>query len=213
MLDLFELHSYFLKPSKCAFKQDHVTFLGFQIHAGCARIDPVKMDGICMWPKIFKNKKEIHQFLGVVGYQRPFIRNFAKLTLALTELLKDDTPWSWGDDQTLAVQLLKKAVCNDPELVALDLSKPFELQTDVSAFALGATLFQLDDRGKKHMVGAASRTLTETEWNYNVWDREFMGFVYSLLHWRHLLAGTALPVQVFVDNANLTHYRHPQKIN
>src|SRR5579863_8511913 len=27
MLDLFELHSYFLKPSKCAFEQDHVTFL------------------------------------------------------------------------------------------------------------------------------------------------------------------------------------------
>src|SRR5579863_570393 len=40
-----------------------------------------------------------------------------------------------------------------------------------------------------------------------------MGFVYSLLYWWHLLAGTSLPVQVFVDHANLTHYRHPQKIN
>src|SRR5579863_7535864 len=86
MLDLFELHSYFLKPSKCAFEQDHVTFLGFHIHAGCARIDPVKMDGIRMWPEVFKNKKEICQFLGVVGYQQPFIRNFANLALALTKL-------------------------------------------------------------------------------------------------------------------------------
>src|SRR5579863_5958701 len=40
-----------------------------------------------------------------------------------------------------------------------------------------------------------------------------MGFVYSLLHQRHLLAGTTILVQVFVDHANLTHYRHPQKIN
>src|SRR5579863_7708577 len=63
------------------------------------------------------------------------------------------------------------------------------------------------------MVGAASRTLTETERNYDVWDREFMGFVYGLLHWQHLLAGTTIPVQVFVDHANLTHYHHPQKIN
>src|SRR5579863_6889507 len=63
------------------------------------------------------------------------------------------------------------------------------------------------------MVGAASRTLTETERNYDVWDREFMGFVYGLLHWCHLLTGTTLPVQVFVDHANLTHYHHPQKIN
>src|SRR5579863_3691849 len=213
MLDLFELHSYFLKPSKCAFEQDHVTFLGFQIHTGCAWINLVKMDGIWTWPEIFKSKKEIRQFLGVVGYQCPFIRNFAKLALALTTLLKDDTPWPWGEEQTLAVQLLKKAVCDDPELVAPDLSKPFELQTDASAFALGATLFQLDDWGKKHMVGAASHTLTETERNYDVWDREFMGFVYSLLHWWHLLAGTTLPVQVFINHVNLTHYCHPQKIN
>src|SRR5579863_10003312 len=71
MLDRFELHSYCLKPSKCAFEQDHVTFLGFQIRAGCAQIDPVKTDGIWMWPEVFKNKKEIRQFLGVVGYQRP----------------------------------------------------------------------------------------------------------------------------------------------
>ena len=133
MLDLFELHSYFLKPSKCAFEQDHVTFLGFQIHAGCAQIDPVKMDGIRMWPEVFKNKKEVCQFLGVIGYQRPFIRNFTKLTLALTKLLKDDTPWSWGEEQTLAVQMLKKAVYDDPKLVALDLAKPFKLQMDASA--------------------------------------------------------------------------------
>src|SRR5579863_8678249 len=85
----------------------------------------------------------------------------------------------------------------------------FELQTDASTFALGATLFQLDDHSKKHMVGAASQTLTETEQNYDVWDREFMGFIYGLLHWRHLLAGTTVPVQVFVDHANLTHYCHP----
>jgi hypothetical protein len=39
-----------------------------------------------------------------------------------------------------------------------------------------------------------------------------MGFIYGLNHWRHLLAGTSLPVQVFVDHANLTYYRHPQKI-
>jgi hypothetical protein len=52
----------------------------------------------------------------------------------------------------------------------------------------------------------------ETEQNYDVWDCEFMGFVFGLNHWKHLLAGTLLPVQVFVDHTNLTYYRHPQKI-
>jgi hypothetical protein len=39
-----------------------------------------------------------------------------------------------------------------------------------------------------------------------------MGFIFGLNHWKHLLAGMLLPVQVFVDHVNLTYYRHPQKI-
>ncbi len=33
------------------------------------------------------------------------------------------------------------------------------------------------------------------------------------MYWHHLLSGTKHPVQVFVDHANLLHYRHPQKVN
>jgi hypothetical protein len=50
-LDLLEKHSYFLKVSKCVFEQDHIDFLGFQICAGCAQIDPIKLEGISQWPK------------------------------------------------------------------------------------------------------------------------------------------------------------------
>ena len=140
ILELFELHSYFLKLSKCIFEQDHIDFLGFQIHAGCARIDPVRIDSIRQWPEDLKNKKEICQFLGVMGYQCPFIVNFAKLALPLTHLLKD-IPWTYGKEQQKSVQALKSAICDDPELVALDTEKDFELQTDASDFALGAVLF------------------------------------------------------------------------
>ena len=167
VLELFELHLYFLKPSKCVFEQDHIDFLGFQIHAGCACIDPVKIDGIKHWPEDLKSKKEICQFLRVVGYQRPFIANFAKLTLPLTHLLKDML-WSYGEEQWKSVRNLKNAMCNDPELVAPDTEKDFELQTDASDFALGAVLFQHDEQGKKQMIGAVSRTLTDAERNYDI---------------------------------------------
>ena len=155
ILELFELHLYFLKPSKCMFEKDHIDFLGFQICAGCTHIDPVKIDGIKQWPEELKSKKEIRQFLGVVGYQRPFIANFAKLALPLTHLLKD-VPWSYGEEQQKSVQALKSAVCDDPELVAPDTEKDFELQTDASDFALGVVLFQHDEWGKKWMIGAIS---------------------------------------------------------
>jgi hypothetical protein len=62
-------------------------------------------------------------------------------------------------------------------------------------------------------VGHASRTLTAAEWNYDIWDREFLGIIFGLTYWRHLLSGTKHPVKVFTDHANLLHYRHPQKVN
>jgi len=58
-LDLLEKHLYFLKASKSVFEKDHINFLGFQVTAGCAQIDPIKIDGINSWPEDLKSKKEI----------------------------------------------------------------------------------------------------------------------------------------------------------
>jgi hypothetical protein len=51
---------------------------------------------------------------------------------------------------------LKQAIIRNPKLHPPDLTKQFELQTDASAYALGATLFQKDEWGKKLMIGVAS---------------------------------------------------------
>jgi hypothetical protein len=108
--------------------------------------------------------------------------------------LKNETQFVWTDEQCEAIRALKRAIAHNPKLHPPDLVKQFKLHTNTSAFALGATLFQQDERGKKLMIGAALRKLTETERNYDVWDREFMGFVFGLNHWKHLLAGTHIPV-------------------
>lgn len=129
-----------------------------------------------------------------MGYQRSFIENYANIVQPLTKLLKNDAKFVWTSDQTNAIQVLKAAIAANPKLHPLNPDKPYKLQTDTSAFTLGATLFQKDKCGKKLIIGAASRTLTETEWNYDVWDWEFMGFIYGLTHWKHLLVGTCLPI-------------------
>jgi hypothetical protein len=43
---------------------------------------------------------------------------------------------------------LIKQVVQDPILIAPNEDKPFELETDASAYAVGAALFQKDERGK-----------------------------------------------------------------
>jgi hypothetical protein len=92
-------------------------------------------------------------------------------------------------------------------------NKPFELEVNASQYALGAVLFQRDERGKRRAIGYASRTLNKAERNYDIWDREFTALVFGLEQWKPLLAHTAIPVMVFLDHANLAYYRHPQKIN
>jgi hypothetical protein len=79
LLDLFEQHSYFLKPSKCVFEQPEVDFLDIRLGHGEITIDPSKIMGISKWPSILKNIKEVRSTLGVLGFQRPFIPGFASI--------------------------------------------------------------------------------------------------------------------------------------
>jgi hypothetical protein len=51
LLNIFEEHSYFLKPSKCIFKQPEVDFLGVRLGHGQITIDPSKITGIKDWPR------------------------------------------------------------------------------------------------------------------------------------------------------------------
>jgi hypothetical protein len=212
-LNILERHSYFLKVSKCEFEKDNMEFLGFLVGNGTVRIDPTKIGGITNWPRQLHSVKEVRQILGVLGYQRAFIQDYAKLAKPLNDLLKKGIKFNWTKECEEALDALIKQVAQDPVLIAPNEDEPFELETDASAYAVGAALFQKDERGKRKAIGYASKTLIAAERNYDIWDREFLGLIFGLTHWRHLLSGTKYPVKVFVDHANLLHYRHPQKVN
>ena len=75
-LTILEKHSYFLKVLKCEFKKPDMEFLGFKVGQGTVQIDPSKIGGISDWPQELKFVKEVHQILGVLGYQRAFIQDY-----------------------------------------------------------------------------------------------------------------------------------------
>jgi hypothetical protein len=85
-LDCMEECSYFLKPSKCVFEQNSINILGWIVGQGQVRIDPAKMKGLSEWPRELKMVHDIRQILGLLGYQRPFIRGFAEIARPLTNL-------------------------------------------------------------------------------------------------------------------------------
>jgi hypothetical protein len=87
-LTILEKHSYFLKVLKCEFKKPNMEFLRFKVGQGTVRIDPSKIGGISDWPRELKSVKEVRQILGVLGYQRAFIQDYARLAKPLHDLLK-----------------------------------------------------------------------------------------------------------------------------
>jgi hypothetical protein len=73
---LWENH-LFLQPQKCLVEAEEMNFLGMHLNHYSITIDPTKVKGLTEWPRELKKIKEIHKVLGVLGYQCPFIPNFA----------------------------------------------------------------------------------------------------------------------------------------
>ena len=92
-----------------------------------------------------------------------------------------------------------------------DQTKPFQIETDASKYASRAVLTQTDMNGEQHLI--ASKTFTETERNYDVYDRELLAIIRALTEWRHYIQGTNHTTTVYSDHKNLTYFQSTQNLN
>ena len=109
----------------------------------------------------------------------------------LLDLTKQATPWHWEEPQQWAFETLKARMCAKPVLQQLDFKKVFFLQTDASAYGIGAVLSQEggmmtssspNSKPQRHPIAYYSNTFTPTEQNYDIYEREFLGVVKALEH-------------------------------
>jgi hypothetical protein len=98
-------------------------------------------------------------------------------------------------------------------LATIDYNRPFTLQTDASAFAIGATLTQKQEDGTEKPVAFFSASLQPAEINYDIFDRELLAIVKSFRHWRQHLLGARHQITVLTDHNNLSYFREPHKIS
>ncbi|CAM8905457.1 unnamed protein product [Rhodiola kirilowii] len=133
-------HCFFAKPSKCDIARSSLTYLGHVIsHEGVA-VDPEKITAIQQWPQPHSIKK-LRGFLGLTGYYRRFVRNYASIAAPLTNLLRKDA-YIWSPAATLAFQQLRHALTTTPVLVLPNFALPFHVHTDASGTGIGAVLAQ-----------------------------------------------------------------------
>jgi len=89
-----------VQPEKCVFATDTVEYLGHICTPFGIRPDPKKIKAIEEY-RVPKTIKEIRAFIGLAGYYRRHVRNFAELVKPLTNLTKKDVPHDWtGEHQS-----------------------------------------------------------------------------------------------------------------
>lgn len=195
---------------KCEFFQEEIEFLGFVISRHGIKTNPKKVQAIVNLPPP-KTLKDLRSFLGMSGYYRRFIKDYAKLAKPLTSLLRgEDGRVSKFQSKNKIIQLdsdaleafrkVKSAlISQEVLLVHPDFSKEFELTTDASNYAIGAVLSQEDKP-----ITFISRTLNKTEETYAANEKEMLAIIWALHSLRNFLYG-ARKVKIFTDHQPLTY--------
>lgn len=167
------------KPSKCFVGFNSYDFLGHSIGNGVLCPNNDKLEAIKNAPRP-ETKKQVRSFLGLIGYYRKFVPNFASVACPLTDLTKKGVPnkINWQDHHEKAFSSLKSLLLYAPILRLPDFQRDFYLRTDASEYGIGAVLLQEHER--KFPIAYASRKLNERERGYSVIEKECLAIVWAV---------------------------------
>ena len=169
--------------------QKEIKVLGFLVDQCGIRIDKERIQTI-MDVSPPENVKDVQRILGIFGFCRRFVTNYAKFALPLTNLLRKNCVWKWSGEEQSALELLKEKFIECSFLVYPNFSEEFEVFTDASLNAIGGCVMQ---KGK--LVAAVSRKLSDAERNYSVTEKEALGIIWTLKQFRHYLLGSRFTIK------------------
>jgi hypothetical protein len=178
-----------LNLSKCDFLRQEIDYLGYEISAKGVRPGKKKILSVANFPRP-ENVHNVRQFLGLAGYFRKFVRNFAQVSFPLSKLLKKDTAWEWSDSQEQAFEALKSKLVERPVLSIYDPAAETELHTDASRLGVGGILLQRSSGSEPfHPVAYFSRQTSPEEKNFHSYELETLAVVCALRKFRVYLLG------------------------
>ena len=199
VLDRFYKTGLKIKVKKCQFLMSELYYLGHKLNEEGVKMQEGKVKAILEYPAP-KTLKALRRFLGMIGYYRPFIQNFASKAYPLTNLLKNENKYEWEEEQQQSFETLKNCMMKDPILVYPDFKKEFFLACDASGTGLGAVLLQ-KNKCRMRVITYGSRVLNATEKNYSTTEKECLAVFWGLKKFRHLILG--YKVNILTDHKPL----------
>jgi len=176
------------------------------------KMEKEKVKGVLEWPTP-KCVKDIQKFLGLANYYCWFIEGFATVARPLHDLVKRDKKWEWTEREENAFKELKERFTKEPVLVAPDIDKKMRMEVDALDYAMEGVLSMECEDGLWRPVAFLSKSLNETERNYEIHDKEMLAIIRGLEAWRHLLEGAQYKFEIWTDHKNLEYFMKVQKLN
>ena len=186
---------------KCIFGSSSQEFLGMIIDSTGLHPAPTKLKAITSMPRP-QTVEELRTFLGLTGYLRQFVPNYSLTAAPLTDILRNKDFASkrarkncivWGVEEEQAFQSLRSTLASPTVLAFPDLDNTFELHTDASTVRAGAVLMQNID-GVSRVIAFASHRFSRTDPPRGPTERECMGVLRAVDHFRPYLAGRQFKV-------------------
>ena len=202
----------YVKPEKCKWKVREVEFLGVVIGLEGIKMEKEKVEGVLEWLTL-KCVKDIQKFLGLANYYCRFIEGFATVARPLHDLVKKDKKWEWTEREENVFKELKERFTQEPVLVAPDIDKKMRMEVDALDYATGRVLSMECKDGLWRLVAFLSKSLNETERNYEIHDKEMLAIIRGLEAWRHLLEGAQYKFEIWTNHKNLEYFMKAQKLN
>ena len=148
-----------LKPKKYVLFQRKVLYLGHVVFSDGIATDPKKVCVIELWgtPTCVRDLRSFH---GLASYYRRFVKGFCDIAQPLYVLTKKKVAFWWTERCEKAFMELKRCLVTSPILAYPTPNGEFFLDTDASAYGIGAVHSQAEHCRKRR------RTIALLEENY-----------------------------------------------
>ena len=185
VLERLSQHGLKCALDKCRFGQTELEYLGHVVSATGNQPQMKHLQQIEALPRP-TTLKRLREFLGLCGWVRPYVPNYATIAAPLTDLL-GKKKFVWTAEAEEAFGHLKAAIASPLKLSRPDPTRPYVLQTDASQEGTGAVLYQLREDKSKDIVGIHSARFRDPERRYHCNEQECLAIVLGVKHfWAYL---------------------------
>ena len=201
--DVCRKHKLLVSYKKAQALCKEVTFYGYICSDSGASLSDENTAALRIMPYP-TNVSECRHVIGVFSVARKFVPRFAHHMEPLLRLVRQGTPWCFGQAEQAAFDHVRDALVRDMKLHAFNPELPLVLHTDASGVAEAAWLAQQRPNGDLATIAFYSRGFSERMRRQGATAHEAHAVIYGLHAARVYCHSSPYPTTVFTDCRSLT---------